>query len=121
MAAWPGSLPYFMLNARESQQDGAVRTDMETGPAKVRQRFTAVSRYLDCEVMLATAAQRATFDTFFFTTLANGSLTFDQVDPADGTTQSFRFMAPPEFTYTKAGSGSGSLNTKVRLRLEILP
>lgn len=121
MATWPVSLPYFLLGAKETPQEGALRTPMDMGPPKSRQRFTAVSRYLDCEIILQTPTERATFDTFYYTTLANGSLEFDHEDPADATTQQFKFMQPPQFEYPQAGAGSGVKNTRVKMRLEILP
>lgn len=121
MPVWPGSLDDFMLGAKETLQHGVIRTDMDAGPVKVRRRFTAVSRFISCEIMLRTVAQRSAFDTFFNTTLAGGSLSFEHDDPKDGTTADYRFAGPPEYTYTKAGTGSGALNTKVKLSLEILP
>lgn len=121
MATWPGSLPSFLVGAKETRQDATVRTEMDAGPAKSRARFTAASRYFDCEVLLDTAAKRATFETFFETTISMGSAEFDHVDPRDGTTQSFRFVGPPSYRHDAPSEGSGSRITKLSMRLEVLP
>lgn len=120
MASWPTSLPDISLSLTDARQDGAIRTPMGTGPAKMRRRFSAVSRYVEGSVILDNT-ERATFDTFFATTLAEGSLAFDMDDPRDGTTQSWRFTAPPSFVARK-GNGSNVVTLWVAtLSLEILP
>lgn len=92
---------------------------MDTGPGKVRRRFSAVSRYLSAPVSLS-AAQRATLDTFYSVTLSEGSLEFDMDDPYDGAAVSVRFTAPPSYTYSgKSGSSARWFNAV--LALEVLP
>lgn len=69
--------------------------------------------------MLIDAAQRATLDTFYETTVAAvGS--FDFIDPKDGSTQQFRFTRPPAYEFL-VGGGSGVAQTRVTLNLEKLP
>lgn len=120
MAVWPTSLPDISLALTETRQDAAVRTPMDAGPMKMRRRFSAASRYVAGSVILDNT-QRATFDTFFETTIEEGSLPFDMDDPRDGTTQEWRFTAPPSFVARK-GNGSNVVTLWVAtLALEILP
>lgn len=119
MPSWPSSLPCFFLGATDTRQDGAIRTPMDTGPAKARRRFSAVSRYLSAPVSLS-ATQRDTLDTFFADTLEEGTLTFDMDDPYDGASVTVRFTAPISYTYSgKDGSSARWFNAV--LALEILP
>lgn len=119
MAVWPGTLPGFSVELTDQRIDGTIRSSMDAGPAKVRRRFSAVSRIIETAVTL-TAAQRATFDTFFADTLGEGSLPFDFDDPADGTTVELRFLAPPQMTAIAVASGYVS-QWRVQMSLEILP
>lgn len=119
MAVWPATLPKFNLDTQETRQDGVIRTPMDAGPAKSRRRFSAVSRYLSTDLIL-TGEQRATFDTFFDETLADGSLTFDMEDPKDGAIVQMRFTAPPSYVYAGARGGVVTIHI-VSLSLEILP
>lgn len=121
MATWPGTLPYFERGLRDQVQDGTIRSSMDMGPAKTRQRFTAVSRYLTGTIYLTTKAQRTTFDNFYYTTLSNGADEFDMVDPADGSTETFRFLAPPEYDHQFGEDSTGTKQQRVTLRLERLP
>lgn len=113
--AWPASLPQKPFRGlTEVRQPAALRTIMDAGAAKTRKRFTAAVRNIDIP-MVFTKAQRATFDTFFITTLSEGALEFDWEDPVDeSTTISFRFRNPPKMT--KAAG-----EWKTILNLEVLP
>lgn len=92
-----------------------LRSDMDLGPAKVRRRTTANVRLIEC-AFLIDVSQRATFDTFFNSTLEGGTLPFELDHPITGTTSDFRFVEEP--TYSAV---SGSLYFHLNCRLEILP
>jgi len=114
--AWPGTLPQTVLNAgySETVPDTLLRSAMDTGPAKVRSRFTVgIPEFKYPEIM--TTAQVATLDTFYKTTLGNGALPFTWVNARTGAAADFRFLKPP--TYDAIGAG----NYRVMLYLEILP
>lgn len=119
MAAWPGTLPAFSVELTDQRADGTIRSSMDAGPMKMRRRFSAVSRIIETAVTLS-AAQRATFDTFFATTIEEGALPFDYDDPVDGTSVEMRFLAPPQSTALVSASGSVT-QWRVRMSLEILP
>jgi|APSaa5957512535_1039671.scaffolds.fasta_scaffold109314_2 hypothetical protein len=115
MAVWPAGLQQRQFSpVKDRAQDGAIRTAMETGAPKSRKRFTAVVRDIDIPIVL-NFADRATFDTFYNTTLSFGSTAFDWTDPDDdSTTVSFRFRNPVAWT-KRGGEFQGIMN------LEIIP
>jgi hypothetical protein len=116
MTAWPNTLPAAALleNFHESAPETIIRTDMDTGPAKIRQRSTAGMRSLSLHYLLS-ASQVATLESFYLTTLAGGSLSFTFTHPRTVATVSCRFVRPPEY-----GDNNGSY-FKVALELEIMP
>lgn len=67
-----------------------VATDMDIGPAKVRSRFTDAVDGYECQIRLD-YSEMATFETFYKTTLGNGTLPFLFDDPFTGLKIPFRF------------------------------
>jgi len=115
--AWPASLPQEPLAQGFSEQapNTLLRSQMEAGPPKVRRRFTAGIRNIECQVRL-TPAQVDLLDTFFDATIAGGALPFDWKHPRNGTAVTFRFVEPPSYTPVARGT-----LWQASLRLEILP
>ncbi len=116
MTTWPDTLPSAPLleNFQELPPETAIRTDMDTGPAKVRQRTTAAVGTLAVSYLLS-KAQTTTLDAFYQTTLFGGSGAFDYTHPRTGDTVSCRFVNPPEYA-----PANGNY-FKVTLTLEVLP
>ena len=116
-AVWPASLPQEPLAQGFSEQapNTVIRSQMEVGPPKVRRRFTAGVRNIECQLRL-TPAQVDTLDAFFGSTVAGGALSFDWKHPRGGTVVTFRFVEPPAY----APVARGTL-WQATLRLEILP
>lgn len=122
MAVWPGTLPQRLLQnpgLTESPPDTRLETEMDAGPAKVRNRFTAAPRPIRGAIGL-TLAQRATLETFFITTLHNGVDRFDWIHPTTGSAATFRFK--------RTGEGPGIVYRQAEpdyvvaeLTLEIVP
>lgn len=79
-----------------------MRSETDTGPAKVRRRFTRAVRRVQVTMAL-TAAQVETLDTFHTTTLADGSLKFELVHPRTGLTHEFRFVG--ELSWVEQANG----------------
>lgn len=115
-AAWPASLPpnFLQTDYRERFADVLLRTKMDTGPDKVRRRFTAGVQSLSGS-MLMTGAQLATLESFFATTLQGGALPFDWVHPRSQSAITCRFVEPPQIT------GHSVDRYRVGLKLEVLP
>jgi hypothetical protein len=118
MAVWPVTLPQSVSWQGYARriQDTRIRTTVESGPPKVRSRFRARVDQQDIPVVYFTKAQWVLLDTFYTTTLAQGVLPFDWIDPITGATVSFRFVKPPQF-----GQMLGPDTIPVTLQLEVLP
>ncbi|SDF91567.1 hypothetical protein [Alloyangia pacifica] len=121
MANWPDNVPWIALGFTEVPQDGTIRTAMSAGAAKQRPRFSAVSRAIAASAVL-TAAQYAALKAFYYTTLAGGSLTFEQIDPQTGASATWRFNGPPSGAALRADGETLTADLwSVSLPLEILP
>jgi hypothetical protein len=118
MPAWPNTVPYspVMASYQEQKQSQVLRSDMDTGAAKTRRRFTAAVVTVQVE-WLWTETQFATFEAFFETDLEGGALPFDGVHPRTGAAAKIRFVDP----YTPQYSGYPQTPWKVLAKLEILP
>ncbi len=120
MTVWPGSLPQQQfISISETDVDAVLRTPMDSGPPSRRNRFSANMRSVRSPIVL-TGAQKQTFDTFFRTTLKNGSLAFDWEDPTTDATVSFAFRDPPQWTLVSGGDVN-SRKWSAILSLEIQP
>lgn len=120
MADWPSTLPEWQLPLSLQAKSGVIRTEMDTGPAKVRKRFTAVPVGFQTEMSI-TGSQRTTLDTFFHDTLGEGALSFDRPDPRTDLTESFRFLAPPQYRQIAGGDDPDDRQYRVSMNLEKLP
>lgn len=118
MVAYPASLPDPFVGLTDARLPAVARTEMDAGPPKVRRRFTAAVRNFEVPYVL-TGSERATFETFFVTTLKEGSLEFDWIDPLDLSTLTMRFREPPAWTL-RAGGGSAAI-WQTSLAIEVLP
>ena len=96
MDAFPSSLPnaettgYVMTPA-----DANVRTDMDSGPARIRRTFTSIPTRLTLRWRFSASEIKA-FRTFYHTTTSEGSETFTMDVYADDAFQSqnCRFAGP---------------------------
>ena len=113
---WPLSLPFFDRadgHSRTGPQNAVIRTQMDTGPAKVRRRTTLAPKIYSGIMRPLTKAEFATFEAFFEDTIAAGSLSFHATDEWDGVLKEFRFVG----TYTMQPAG---VRAAVSAELEIL-
>jgi len=121
MAVWPVSLPqYFELGVQDTRQQGFIRSTTDTGPYKQRKRFTATARFL-AGSMLLTGSERATFETFYKTTISEGTDAFDFIDPIDFSTVSARFTQPPSLSAISGGDTATTVQWRMDIMLEVLP
>lgn len=116
MTTWPSTLPTAPLleDFHELPPETAIRTDMDAGPAKLRQRTTAAVGALQISYLLS-KTQTATLDSFYTATLFGGTGAFTYTHPRTGAMVSCRFTAPPEYTAVNGNY------FKVTLTLEVLP
>lgn len=116
MPAWPNTLPSLVLKdgCEETLPNVVIRTQMNSGPVKVRRRYTAGVRTFTLPIHLS-PSQAATLNDFFVNTLAGGSLSFTWVSPRTNESFTFRFVSPPKYT------ARGGNNWNTHLDLEVLP
>lgn len=101
--AWPGSLPIPKIPGLSAQyQKAIIRTEMDAGPAKQRQRYTAVPKTFTGTITVK-KADMETLDSFFANTLGYGTLRFTMADPQSGTACEFRFTDSPAETGNDGG------------------
>ena len=100
MPTWPASLPQVPESSsyEETAPNELLRTQMDSGPAKVRRRFTSGVRDYGMTFRM-TKAQVATLDTFYITTLSGGVVKYDWTNPRTGATDTFRFKSPPKYQH----------------------
>ena len=113
---WPNTLPAYVTESgfNEQFQDQNTESTMDTGPAKIRRRFTKAIRFITCNLNM-TKEQAEAFDTFWGTTCKGGSLPFDWVHPRTQVATTFRFRNPaPKY------SVFGSTNVTVNFTLEVV-
>lgn len=95
MDTWPITLQQC-LNADDFQMDkgnAVVRTDMDVGPAKMRNRSTkSVDQYTGS--IFAGLDALADLEDFYTTVLSHGTLPFLFTDPITNTQRTFRFIQP---------------------------
>ena len=116
MPAWPGSLPTEPLvkGYQEGREDTKIRSPMDYGPAKVRRRTTAaVTKFVAGFILDDT--DLATFETFYITTLNDGSLSFTWTHPRTGAAITVRFVK----SYSIEAVGNSLY--KAAAEMEILP
>lgn len=115
MASWPETLPQYVdaNGFTETIQDPVIRTDMEAGPQKARLRFTAVPEKYTITMPL-TATQRATFLTFFKSTIHYGVDEFMWVHPVTRDERYCRFTS----VYQLSPNG---IDFTLSISMEVLP
>lgn len=113
MPTWPSTLKVTRSGFKETPAKNMIRSDMDTGPAKVRRRSTANVRPATVMLFL-TDDQLQTLDDFFVNDCASGALSFDFINPRTNSTVQARFVEEPEYPQADA-------YWNVSLSLEFLP
>ena len=116
MPTWPESLPQSLnVGANGKPQNGKLRSEPDTGPAKTRQRFTAVSVDYSGDMLLY-GDQLQTFIAFHNDDLAMGALQFDWTDPVTNTPAKVRIK---DYGHSAIGGNEDPDKRAWRLSLEI--
>jgi len=116
--AWPGTLPQRLLlnGASLGVGDGLTEYQPDVGPPITRRRTAAIARPLSGSMMLSDA-QVTVFETFFYTTILSGALSFSFPDPRTGATLLVKFSKQSLPAYVPQGGD----NYLLSLNLMILP
>jgi hypothetical protein len=123
MPAYPATLPQYPVDGgfNDERQQAFIKSQMDSGAPKKRKVFTAAIRNWQWTTIL-NGTQRATFDTFYITTINEGTDSFTIPDPVDGETITVRFTKSPSWSVIQ-GSGDTISNRywRATFNLEILP
>ena len=116
MVNWPNELSDKPLISGMSEmlESNTLRTEMDQGPDKIRQRSTASIRKINISFVFD-RDKVSILDGFYLDDLKSGSLSFSYTHPRDNNFINCRFLSPPEY---KAVNGN---YYNVNLKLEILP
>ena len=121
MDSWPTELPARLLSdATVKDDESRAISDMDSGPASVRNRFTAITQTVKGSMIL-TGAQLVIFNTFFRTTIKHGSLTFNWIHPHTEEYAEMRFKSKVEWACVKTALAPEDRLYQASLELEIQP
>jgi len=115
MSTWPVTLPQTFDQSSYSEDfpEMVIRTKMDTGPDKIRKRFTAAPYNLSGSMKL-TSAQTSTLDAFYYTTINAGADSFLFTHPRTLATIICRFLSPPKYRALQ-------YKFEVSIALEVMP
>jgi len=121
METWPVGLPQRLLEGATVQDDESrAISDMDSGPASVRNRFTAITQTVK-GAMLLSGSQLSAFNTFFRTTLKHGALSFNWIHPFTENSCVIRFKKKPEWACVKSAPNTDDRFYQASFDLEIQP
>jgi len=120
MANWPATLPGMGPETTVQDDESRLIQSMDSGPASVRNRFTAITQTIKT-TMILTGTQLATFLTFFRTTLSHGTDSFTWTHPIDGSSKDMRFKTKPQWKCLKPDSTTADRIWTADFELETLP
>lgn len=120
MLEWPSTLPWSALidGYGETDDDPRIITPMDSGPVKVRPRYTSVSSYTTEQYWL-TEKQYEDLMKFYRTDTMYGSLMFTKRHPRTGVVRTCRFS--PESTEPVSLQRSTGEDYLVQVNIEVLP
>jgi len=116
MADFPSTLPKPTIEGYGGTQDLAfIRTDMEAGSARQRQRFSAANHQIAMGWFFS-STQMATFKTFFDNTIGRGADWFTMAIDAGNGIQTYdaRFTKAYEYSRVEGNYWRVSANIEVR-------
>lgn len=120
-AIWPLMLPQRPQKTgfQEKAPNNLIRSDMDTGPAKVRRRGGAKPWQVSASYVL-TAEQLASLNLFATETIANGALCFDWPHPVRNEYVRARLVGGSDALYSPQPWGA-TLAWQVTLTIEWWP
>lgn len=130
MPTWPATVvpQSWPIGVTQSTTNGLLRTSMDTGPVKLRKRYTAnVTTYtLPAGKYIVTGAGRTLIETLYNSSLGGGVGSFTWDNP-QGTlssateTLTLRFVNPPTFTAIVSSADQDDQLFSVGLTFETVP
>lgn len=119
MNVWPVTLPQYVNQDGYTQKriSGKIETEMDTGPAVMRNRFTATPVVFNLAITM-TNAEVTVLENFYVTTCKNGTEEFTWLHPRTGAGAVMRFIGEPPDIRHLSGSDSDFV---VTFTVEIMP
>ena len=101
---WPAALQQYLNQEGFGLKKGkqTIRSETETGPAKVRRRTTKSVDQMTGSIIIEGKDDFDTFENFYDTTLGAGVLPFEFAHPITLVVEEWRFVG--EYQYTTLGS-----------------
>ena len=113
MPSFPSYAEISYANFAEQRESGLLRTEMESGPPKQAVVKARVLVTRPVTIILFSKADYIAFVDWFATTLKEGALWFDFMDPVRLTTKQARFVGGGLDGSPMAGLELWSINTKI--------
>lgn len=119
---WPATLPLYPLTRgyEETSPTLTIRTQMETGPPKVRKRFTSGITQIKCLFILI-GSQTQQLDQFYTGPAAGGAEPYEWVHPRTRQTINVRFLSPPMYRSVEALQPFQHWYWEAEISVEVLP
>lgn len=92
MATLPSYVRVFFDGYEEIKESGILRTEFENGPPRQARFKSRVMRTRAAKLYLDSKANFLSFETWFSTDIAGGSLFFTMIDPVRGTSIEARIV-----------------------------
>lgn len=114
MSAWPGTLPqqFSQDGYQEQLPDVVLRSEMDTGPAKVRRRYTAAVLTFQGQMEMD-LDQVEDLEDFYADDCDYGATTFTWVHPRTGAAVTMRWVRPPTIQALPGGWAQATLVVEV--------
>jgi hypothetical protein len=118
---WPTGVPnnFEVSGFGHDADSGIIRSYMDSGPAKVRRRFTSVTKNYKGSIVM-THAQFLLWETWFEDVICFGSLTFTMPDPVHGGNMTARIVAS-KGSKPYSISQNGATDVSVSFAVEKMP
>jgi len=91
VAAFPSYAKLLLDGFAEQRESAVLRTDMEVGPPRQTVVRSRVMKRRTVRIYLSSKTDYLNFQSWYSTTIREGSDWFDWTDPVDGVTKSARF------------------------------
>jgi hypothetical protein len=115
MNSFPSSLPNWQTSIDDQQTDPYIRFSTDSGPGKVRKRYTGEPRELTVS-MTVDGSERNILDNFH-----SNNVDFLHEDPRDDTIQGWRFRQPPQYSLEVPSQNASKRIWSVKFNLFRLP
>lgn len=112
--SFPSYAKILLAGYQQQRESALLRSEMESGPARQSKVRSRVMITRTCTIFLGSLTDYNAFETWYATTLGEGSAWFDYTDPVSGITKSARFVGGG-YTATPSAAGIGSWQVSAKI------